>query len=403
MNTAFSVDADFAGGNIIVERIVDDEVFLRQDLRDTVGDWFYWAFRVRGGAGRNLKFHFTGSDVVGVRGPAISMDKGLTWQWLGAGDVSRSAGENTSFVASVPANISEVIFALCPLYTQNHLDVFLSKPDIHASVGRQFFCLSRTGREVEMLRLGSETASYGVLFSCRHHACETMASYCLEGFIEAVVSEDALGQWLRENVNFAAVPFMDKDGVEAGDQGKNRRPYDHNRDYGGEISDSIYPEVRALRGFAPAWCQKHKTNLLFDFHCPWLRGEYNEEIYFVGGPDAQIWERVEQFSALLEEQCSGPISFGQSHNLPHGVGWNVLDGNAIGGCTFAKWASELPGVGFATTLEVPYANAGGTEVTPQSCRALGRDLAATVQRYLLSISPNSATGPKILAPKDEAQ
>lgn len=56
-------------------------------------------------------------------------------------------------------------------------------------------------------------------------------------------------RWLREQVEFFVVPFMDKDGVEAGDQGKNRRPYDHNRDYQGE---SLYASVRAMRELVTA-------------------------------------------------------------------------------------------------------------------------------------------------------
>lgn len=47
------VDCDFPGGNIVVDGIKDDTVFLHQDVRDTQGDWFYWYFRVRGAAGRH--------------------------------------------------------------------------------------------------------------------------------------------------------------------------------------------------------------------------------------------------------------------------------------------------------------------------------------------------------------
>ena len=43
---------------------------------------------------------------------------------------------------------------------------------------------------------------------------------------------------------------MDKDGVEDGDQGKNRRPGDHNRDWDGE---SIYNSTEAVREFLLVW------------------------------------------------------------------------------------------------------------------------------------------------------
>ena len=71
------IDAAFPGGNILVDRIEGDAVHLRQDLRDTAGDWFYWAFRVRGAAGRTLAFTFV-TDKFAARGPAISDDGGRT-------------------------------------------------------------------------------------------------------------------------------------------------------------------------------------------------------------------------------------------------------------------------------------------------------------------------------------
>src|SRR4051812_6266126 len=78
------VDADFPGGNIVVDDVKGDDVFLHQHLRDTAGDWFNWYFRVRGGRGRSLTFHFTKSNPIGVRGPAVSTDGGKSWKWLGA-------------------------------------------------------------------------------------------------------------------------------------------------------------------------------------------------------------------------------------------------------------------------------------------------------------------------------
>ena len=58
---AVTVDANLPAGNVVVEGISGDTVRLRQDLRDTAGEWFYWAFRVTGAAGRTLTFDFTRS------------------------------------------------------------------------------------------------------------------------------------------------------------------------------------------------------------------------------------------------------------------------------------------------------------------------------------------------------
>src|SRR5436190_1939137 len=81
---AVQIDTNYPSGNIVVEKITGDTVNIRPDLRDTEGKWFYWCFRVRGAAGKTLTFKFTEVAPVGVRGPAVSLDEGATWKWLGA-------------------------------------------------------------------------------------------------------------------------------------------------------------------------------------------------------------------------------------------------------------------------------------------------------------------------------
>ena len=53
-----------------------------------------------------------------------------------------------------------------------------------------------------------------------------MATRALEGIIEIILSDTEDGRWFRSHGDFFIVPFVDKDGVEDGDQGKNRRPHD---------------------------------------------------------------------------------------------------------------------------------------------------------------------------------
>ena len=81
----FTVDKDMPAGNIALERIEGDDVYVHQELRDTKGEWFYWAFRVKGAQGRTLTFSFTnkksGGGPVGVRGPVVSTDGGKTFSY----------------------------------------------------------------------------------------------------------------------------------------------------------------------------------------------------------------------------------------------------------------------------------------------------------------------------------
>jgi len=373
-----AIDCDFPGGNIIVERIEGDDVFLRQDQRDTPGFWFYWYFRVRGGEGRSLRFHFTGGNVIGVRGPAVSTDGGQTWNWLGTESV-----EGASFAYAFAAEAKEVRFCLAFPYLEANLQALLRRFRESPYLAVEEHATSRKGRPVRRLRLGrlDGEPDHRVLLTCRHHCCEMMASWALEGIIETVLGDTPDGRWFREHVELAVVPFMDVDGVEDGDQGKNRSPHDHNRDYLGE---SIYPEVAALRAFVPEWSQG-RLRIALDMHCPHIRGRSNtragnEDVYFVCGPEAGKWEELERFSAILEEVRQGPLPYHRAQNLPHGQMWNTLAEPR----SFGRWASLLPGVLVAATIEIPYASAGGVMVTDHSARALGGDLARAMRRYLES-------------------
>jgi hypothetical protein len=208
-----------------------------------------------------------------------------------------------------------------------------------------------------------------------------MASYALEGIVEAVLADDEAGRWLREHVEFLAVPFMDRDGVEDGDQGKARRPHDHNRDY---AAPCIHPEVAALRERARDWSQG-KLRMALDLHCPWIRGQWNEHIYFVGMAEEETWLRVGAFCEALEAARRGPLPYRRSGNLPCGVDWNKAEEYEAPGSepnTSSRWLSSLPGVWFGATMELPYANVEGAEVTAETARAFGRDLARAIREHL---------------------
>src|SRR5262249_3678602 len=146
------------------------------------------------------------------------------------------------------------------------------------------------------------------------------------------------------------VPMVDKDGVEDGDQGKNRKPHDHNRDYTGE---SIYPSVAAIREKLPKW-SAGKLRFAMDMHCPAVRGPTHETVYLVGGPDEKIWAEVSEFGKTLEAVQTGPIVYRTKNNMPFGEGWNNKKNYAVGK-PFSHFAAELPGVRVATTIEVAYA------------------------------------------------
>jgi len=186
------IDCNFPGGNIIVDKVDGDEIVLRPDLRDTATHWFYWYFAVSGAAGRTLTFTFDVDGwIIGVRGPAVSTDKGVTWNWLGTGAV-----KDKSFNYKFPDDAGEVRFSVGMPYVQAHLDRFLKRYNDNKSIVREVLCTTTKGRNVELLRLGCINAEprMRVLFTARHHACEMMADYSIEGIIATVLDDSDAGK-----------------------------------------------------------------------------------------------------------------------------------------------------------------------------------------------------------------
>ncbi len=363
---SIDISAAIPAGNIIVEGIRAGEALIRQDLRDTAGDWFWWCFEVRGAGAQTVRFRFTGSNVIGTRGPAVSTGGGLNWHWLGRGAV-----EGQTFVYHFDPRVPAVRFAFAIPYTERDLARFLNG---RQGIRTEALCQTNKGRTAERLRFGaSSPGAVKVLLTARHHCCECTASYALEGLIEAALDD----RWLRANAAFAAIPFVDKDGVEDGDQGKNRRPRDHNRDYDGAC---VHPTVRAIRQWTPVW-SAGRLAFALDLHCPWIRGQHNEDIYFPGGEEPRNWREITTFAGILEKLNEGPLPYSVKHNIPFGTAWNTA-ANYQQGMSFARWAAGLQGVRAAGAIEIPYANCGAVDVTPAAARALGHSLAAALRQYL---------------------
>jgi hypothetical protein len=370
---AVEIDAAFPGGNVLVHKVEADTVTLGPDQRDSVSPWFYWYYRVRGAVGRKLTF-VLGKANVGVRGPAVSSDGGKTWNWMGAGVVSDGA-----FTFSFPAGGEEVRFCVGMPYLRADLESCLARHKNNPDLQVEVLSKTRRGREVPLVHIRNSGAKgrYAVAVTSRHHCCEMMASYVLEGLLEGVLAEDPAGLWLRANADFLFVPMMDLDGVEDGDQGKNRAPFDHNRDYAG--APPRYPEVAALKERLPAWTDGRPLVFL-DLHDPALRTDIHEIVHFLEPEERDMAARMDTLCSHLERDQQGPILYRKAHNLRFGAGYNTHV--ARPSPLSAGWARSLPNTLLGCTVEIPYANAAGCEVNAHSGRELGRDMALALSHFL---------------------
>jgi hypothetical protein len=192
--------------------------------------------------------------------------------------------------------------------------------------------------------------------------------------VEAVLREQ---DELAAMTNVVAVPFVDTDGVAEGDQGKNRSPRDHARDYFGQ---SLYPETATIRTEAPGWSEGRPL-VVFDLHCPGSHGAKNEAVYVVGAPDPEMWRAQQRFSDILESVNLGPLPYRVVDNLPFGTSWNI-ERNFAKGMPVVRWAATAMKAPLTVSMEIPYANAAGVTVEPDGARCFGHALAHALAIYL---------------------
>jgi hypothetical protein len=361
------IDADFPGGNIIVEDVQSTsdgtwQVRLRQDYSTSFEWWFFWRFRVRGAAGQRVRFEFTDGDVFTALGPCYSVD-GKNWQWSG-----RETVEGTAFSFEFAPQHDDVHFCLTIPYLEADLNRFLST---RSSLQRDVLTLSERGREVEVLRLPSRMAKYFVLLMARTHACESMANFVLEGMMDFWLSDEPQSTLLRDCVDLHVIPFMDKDGVEAGEQGKNRAPHDHNRDF---TAQPLYASTRALMQQVPTWRGQLAAHI--DVHCPWIRGGINEKLATVGIP-YPMQAQADRYRELVQQTQCGPLRF-NGDSTPHGTDWNQGEGRY----TSSRYFYERFPQALVTTWETPYALASGQTMSADNARAFGRDAARALALYI---------------------
>ena len=347
------IHAEFVGGNIRVKETVGDTVYLENELRDTIPgkDWFYWAFCVEGAEGRTLTF-VLGKTRLGYFGPAVSHDL-REWHWLGA-------SEQESFTYTFGKDESRVYFAHSMLY---HPDRFLSFAE-RKGLAVKTLCQSRRGRTVPCVTLGEGDSL--LLLTARHHCCESTGSYVLEGVL------DALSDRPIEGLRVFCVPFVDYDGAVDGDQGKNRAPYDHNRDYAPDASP-IYPETAAIRALAV----EKTPRFAFDFHSPYHLGGRNDCVFIVrrGTVDAA---RLTRFGRLFEASLTdGAVPYRTANDIPPNTEWNS-DASA----TCASFMSKREGCELTFTLENAYFGTPGNPVSGEGYVELGRCFVRALRRYL---------------------
>ncbi len=380
-----TIRCDYPGGNVKVNQIKPGLVELESDLRDTPTDWFYWNFEVKTDAPGIVKFVFPPKRLmISAQGPCVSTDNGLTWHWLGRDKTVffdtdlqedcdsfywefKQAGETVRFAQGFPYQLAD-------------FENFVQKTGAREDLELTSYATTGKGKVSPMLIIANAPGKQNVLLTARHHCCEATANYVWEGFVEEALSDSVFGIAFRKKYNLYAIPFVDLDGVEAGDQGKNRAPYDHNRDYG--VEKHQYSEIEAIEKLH----RDLKFAIALDFHDPAVRTDAHENFYFAGfrSPKNKV-NTAELIHWVMEEspeEC-GPtlqLGFDQPLGLPEGMGY-----------PFSYYFESHPDVIYGTTLENPYATID-SRYSIESAREYGRGVLRAMMRFEFTTNAEPHTG-----------
>ncbi len=351
----YKISTDFEGANCKVISMGECGAEIDVELRDTVGDWFYWCFSVEGAAGQTLTFRFPSSVRVGYFGAAVSHD-GETWHWQYDG--AEHAGD--TFTYTFGENENKVYFAHDMLYRPKRFMDFAATHGLAIKT----LCTSERGRSVPYIDTvnGDEV----ILLAARHHACEATGNYVLEGVLDGLLKAG-----FADRYRIICVPFVDYDGVVDGDQGKNRCGHDHNRDYMPDET-SRYASVRAIREIA----DNLRLRFAFDFHSPWHVGGRNDTV-FIPIKLYHLIDNIERFSDLWEAEITpDALPYKACDNMLPDVEWNTF-GAPCFGTYMGNHGAEM-----SFTVETPYFVAHGVQFTLERAFATGAAFVRALEGYL---------------------
>ncbi len=352
-----TVSKNYPGGNIEFLKREGNAIYLKQEIRDSGEWWFYWNFCAEGFEGEEIEFKFIDGEVIGLWGPSVSYDS-VTWEY----SLDKSAYGRDSFKYNFGKDENKVYFSFSFPYQISDFERFseMNKNSLEIiSLGK-----TNKGREFKLYGFGNENAEKNIVFTCRNHACESSASYVLEGLLEYLLKAE------KSEYRFFAAPFMDIDGVEDGDQGKARIPHDHNRDY---TENPIHETTRMLMDYF----NDKNIYIGIDLHAPWKWGERNDYPFFV--QSKKTLENIKLLSGIFSEitkSDSNKIMYLPCYDIEPDTDWN-LSTNSTASSYFCKKNAVL-----GLTIEIPYAGNDDIKYSQSKLREFGKDLGNALYEFL---------------------
>ena len=392
----FVVTDEFSGGNIVLVSKKGNIVSLdnKVDPEEGSNPYFYWYFEATSDADRIVTFTFNQNknyttDLIGNNKVLCSTDNGKTWNYIPAVSTKTfkytfKEGETVRFSNVLPYVLDDY-YDFVEANKNNPRVRFTTLREKALELGLSTDTVtfkSKEGREIPLAIIGNPNAKNCIVYTSRHHSCETIGSYTLEGMMTYMlnkVDDDFLKTYC-----IYVVPMVDIDGVENGEQGKGRGGLDHNRDYG----LGNHPEVTAITTFFTEVFKTQSIKVFLDSHAPGsvTTGLGNHLSYGstdddnpYGTQDIEIILQplVLQYSDILDGIENADSSADKLTYNPSNA-WRAYGQDGMARVWFAKCAENYNIL--ATTLETSF-TATPADHTPENTIRWGEQLSQAVVEY----------------------
>ncbi|MBB3167924.1 M14 family metallopeptidase [Simiduia aestuariiviva] len=238
------ISSQFDAGNIEVISCTsasDIQLAIRKDNQSDFYQWFY--FRLTGAEGQACKLNITNA------GQAAYVDGFKDYQAVASYDRENWFRVDTQFdgksltINHTPASNNIYFAYFAPYSMERHADL-ISWASTDSRVTYEHLGYTLDGQDMDLLIIGDEAPSkkrYWVIG--RQHPGETMAEWCIEGFLERLLdSDDPVAREALANATFYVVPNMNPDGSRRGHLRTNAVGSNLNREWLNPTAEAS-PEV----------------------------------------------------------------------------------------------------------------------------------------------------------------
>ena len=371
------IDFDFPGASLAYAQSLGGDTFrigLKDDTKATTKLWF--SFRVQEAQGRTLTFRLdnaaTATNRWEYRQPVVSTDQGQSWT-----RITDTAFDGTTFSFTFTARSNADWVARSPAYPFARYLALVQELETHPEVAAVTE-VGRTlgGQPLHHLEIRSQPGGTlpAVWAVGRQHPGEPGGSYMMEGFLRWAASGDPAAVALRERAEIHTIPFLNPDGVLAGNQRMNLAGLDLNRQWVNPTlseSPAIFWARKAITDYRDGGGE---TRILVDFHsAPTDRSNfffYNEELGTTTALHTEIRALLADIQSLngdfvpLDDNVARPV---QGERV-RGWGFTALQTHGL--------TVESSG------NDVTYGPHSGEQMTPERLLLLGEAVGRGIQRQL---------------------